>query len=71
MLKGKSEPEIDEEVKSGSFPPCVCVRIQFANPEDRRVKYASLTVDLLDANVPLTFSCTIKEQASEWLLQVL
>lgn len=71
MLKGKSKPEIEEEVSSGHFPPCLCVRIQFSHPEDERMKYASLTVDLLDANVPLTFSCTIKEQASEWLLQVL
>ena len=66
MLKGKSKPEIEEEVSSGRFPPCVCARIQFTSPEDRRVKYASLMVDLLDANVRLTFSCTIKEEASEW-----
>ena len=65
MPKGKSKSEMEKEVIIGCFPPCVCAKIQFTSTEEKRVTPALLRVDLLNANVHLTFSCTFKEVPSE------
>ena len=67
MPKGKSNLELEQEVNSGRFPPCICYKILYTSPEERRVKPYLLMVDLLGADVPLTFSCTLKEEPSECL----
>ena len=56
---------MEEEVSSGRFPPCLCYMIQYTSPEEMRVKPALLKVDLLGADVRLTFNCTLKEEPSE------
>ena len=68
MPMGKSEPDIEEEVSSERFPPCFCAKILYTSPEEKRVTPALLQVNLLDADVNLTFSCTFKEEPSEWLV---
>ena len=70
MPKGKSKSDLEQEVNSGRFPPCLCYKILFTSPEENRVRPALLKVDLLGANVRLTFSCTFKEEPSKWLLIV-
>ena len=65
MPKGKSKSEMEKEVIIGCFPPCVCAKILFTSTEEKRVTPALLKVDLLNANVHLTFSCTFKEEPSE------
>ena len=65
MPKGKSDSEMEQEVNSGRFPPCLCYKILYTSPEERRVIPVLLKVDLLGANVPLTFSCAFKEEPSE------
>ena len=67
MLKGKSKSDVEQEVNNGRFPPCLCYKILFTSPEERRVKPALLKVDLLGADVHLTFSCTFKEEPSKWV----
>ena len=59
--------ELEQEVNNGRFPPCICYKILYTSPEERRVKPYLLTVDLLGADVPLTFSCKLKEEPSECL----
>ena len=56
---------MEEEVSNGRFPPCLCYMILYTSPEERRVKPSLLKVDLLGADVPLTFSCKLKEEPSE------
>ena len=58
---------MEEEVSSGRFPPCLCYKILYTSPEERRVRPALLKVDLQGADVRLTFSCTLKEEPSESL----
>ena len=65
MLKGKSGSEMEQEVNSGRFPPCLCYKILYTSPEERRVTPVLLKVDLLGANVHLTFSCEFKEEPSK------
>ena len=67
MPKGKSKSDMEQEVNSGRFPPCLCYKILFTSPEESRVKPTLLKVDLLGADVDLTFSCTFKEEPSKWL----
>ena len=61
----KSKGEVDREVKSGRFPPCILYKIVYTGPEENRVKSAVINVVLKGANVPLSFSCTIKEEMCE------
>ena len=63
--KRKSKSEMEKEVIIGCFPPCVCAKILFTSTVEKRVTPALLKVDLLNANVHLTFSCTFKEEPSE------
>ena len=65
MPKGKSNSKMEEEVNNGRFPPCLCYKILYTSPEERRVIPVLLKVDLLGADVPLTFSCAFKEEPSE------
>ena len=67
MPKGKSKSDMEQEVNSGRFPPCLCYKILYTSPEERRVKPALLKVDLLGADVRLTFSCTLKEEPGKWV----
>ena len=67
MLKGKSKSDMEQEVNSARFPPCLCYKILFTSPEERRVRPALLKVDLHGADVDLTFSCTFKEEPSKWV----
>ena len=60
-----SKLEFEKEMNSGRFPPCIRYKIIFSSPEEMRVKPTLVIVHLRGANVPLTFSCRIKEQASE------
>ena len=59
---------MEREVKCGYFPPSVCYKILYTVPEEKRVRPALLKVHLQGADVPLTFSCTVKEEASEFAL---
>ena len=56
-----SKSDMEEEVNSGRFPPCLCYMILFSSSKERRVRPALLKVDLLGADKDLTFSCTFKE----------
>ena len=67
MPKGKSKSDMEQEVNSGRFPPCLCYKILYTSPEERRVSHALLKVDLLGADVCLTFSCTLREEPSKWV----
>ena len=67
MPKGKSKSDMEQEVNSGHFPPCLCYMILFTSPEKRRVRPALLKVDLLGADVDLTFSCTFQEEPGKWV----
>lgn len=59
---GKSKSQIEREVISGYFPPCVCYKILFTSPKEKRVRPALLEVDLQGANKHLTFSCIVREE---------
>ena len=63
----KSNDEIEREVISGRFPPCILYKIIYSSPEEKRTRPALLKVDLNGANVPLFFSCRIKEEMCECL----
>lgn len=64
MPMGKSKAHVKREVNSGRFPPYICHQILYNVPEERRVKPAFLQVDLIGADVPLTFICRFKEAKS-------
>ena len=57
----KSKDEVEQEVISGRFPPCILYKIIYSSPEEKRIRPALLKVDLNGADVPLFFSCRIKE----------
>ena len=57
----KSKVEVEQEVISGRFPPCILYKIIYSSPEEKRIRPALLKVDLNGADVPLFFSCRIKE----------
>ena len=65
MPKGKSNAYMKREVNSGRFPPSVCYKILYSIPEEKRVTPGFLKVDLLGADVPVTFSCRFKEAESK------
>ena len=67
MPKRKSKSDMEKAVNSGRFPPCLCYKILFTSPEERRVRPALLKVNLLGADVDLTFSCTFKEEPRKWI----
>ena len=67
MPKGKSKSDMEQEVNSGRFPPCLCYKIQYTSPKERRVSHGLLKVDLIGADVDLTFSCTLREEPSKWV----
>ena len=67
MPKGKSKSDMEQEVNSGRFPPCLCYKILFTSPEENRVRPALLKVDLLGASVRLTFSCRLREEPSKFV----
>ena len=62
---GKSKDEIEREVISGRFPPCILYKIMYRSPEERRTRRALLKVKLNGADVSLFFSCSIKEEIRE------
>ena len=62
---GKHNDEIEREVISGRFPPCILYKIIDRSQEEKRTRPALLKVDLNGANVPLSFSCRIKEEMVE------
>ena len=66
LHEGKSKYALKQEVSSGRYPPCVCYKVIHSSPEEKRVMTAFLKVDLVGADVPLTFSCTFKAAESEW-----
>ena len=57
----KSNDEIEREVISGRFPPCILYKIIYSSPEEKRIRPALLKVYLNGAHVSLSFSCRIKE----------
>lgn len=59
---GKSNEEVDAEVASGRFPPCILYKIIYTGPEEMRVNTALMKVDLHGADVPITFSCRVKAE---------
>ena len=63
--KGKTKSKQAEEVAKGRFPPCITYKIVYTSPEERRVKPAMMKVALDGADVPLIFSCRVKEELSE------
>ena len=67
MPTGKSKSDMEQEVNSGRFPPCLCYKIQYTSPKERRVSHGLLKVDLIGADVDLTFSCTLEEEPSKWV----
>ena len=62
---GKSNDEIEREVINGRFPPCILYKIIYSSPEVKRTRPALLKVNLNGADVPLSFSCRIKEEMCE------
>lgn len=62
---GKEKDELDKEVTSGRFPPCILYKILYTGSEESRVKSALMMVDVDGANVPLVFSCRVKEEMCE------
>ena len=67
---GKSKKDIEREVNSGRFPPCILYQIIYSSPEGKRVKPALMDVQVHGANVPLIFGCRIKEEPCECVLYV-
>ena len=65
--RGKSASEIEREITSGHFPPCIHYKIVYTRPEDLRVKPRMMMIDVDGANVPLSFSCRIQEEKSPTL----
>ena len=61
----KSKDEVEKEVISGRFPPCILYQIIYSSPEKKRTRPALLKVDLNGADVPLVFNCRIKEEMCE------
>ena len=62
---GKSTVEVEQEVISGRFPPCILYKIIYSSPEEKRTRPALLKVDLNETDVSLSFSCRIKEEMCE------
>ena len=58
----KSLKDLDREITTGHFPPCFLYKILYSCPEELRVKPAWMMVDVDGANVPLSFSCRVKER---------
>ena len=58
----KSQEDIEMEVSTGRFPPCILYQIIYTSPEEKRVKPALMDVQVHGANVPLSFVCRIKEE---------
>lgn len=69
-LEGKSTLECQQEVSSGRYPPCIMYKIIYTGPEEKRVKRNLMMVDVDGANVPLSFSCLVKEEKRECVLMV-
>ena len=57
----QSKDEVEQEVISGRFPPCILYQIVYSDPEGKRTRPTLLKVDLNGADVPLVFNCRIKE----------
>ena len=62
---GKSKEDLDMEVTSGRYPPCILCKIFYTGEEEDRVKPALLEVHVDGTDVPLVFYCGIKEETSE------
>ena len=60
-----SKKDIEGEINSGRFPPCILYQIIYTSPEERRVKPAMMKVDVYGADVPLSFICRVKEELSK------
>ena len=60
-----SKDDLEERVTSGRYPPCILYRILYTGPEERRVSSALVTVQVHGADVPLTFTCSIKQEKCE------
>ena len=65
---GKSKDEVEQEVISGRFPPCILYKIVYNSPEEIRVRPALMKVYLHGADAPLSFSCRVKEETCELCL---
>ena len=63
----KSKDEVEQDVIRGRFPPCILYQIIYSSPQEKRIRPA-LKVDLNGADVPLSFSCLIKEEMCECML---
>ena len=57
--------DVEEDIKSGRFPPCIPYQIIYFSPEERRVKPAMMKVDVHGADKPISFVCTVKEELCE------
>ena len=62
---GKSKSDLEREIESGRFPPCILYKIVYTGPKEERRKIALMKVHVHGANVPLVFCCKVKEEASE------
>ena len=62
---GKSNSDLEGEVSSGRFPPCILYKILYTSAKENRVKSAMMKVRVHGANVPLVFCCRVQEEISE------
>ena len=61
----KSTEDLEMEVTSGRYPPCILCKILYTGAEEKRVTHALMKIHVDGANVPLVFSCRVKEELSE------
>ena len=60
-----SKSDLEVEIASGRFPPCILLKILYTIPDEKRRKAALMKVHVHGANVPLVFCCRVKEEMSE------
>ena len=61
----KTTEEVQQMVNNGRFPPCILYKIIYTGLEENRVKSALVNIVLHGTNVPLSFSCRVKEEMCE------
>lgn len=57
--------EVEQDIQSERFPPCILYKIFYTSAEEKRVKRGVMLVDLVGADVKLSFGCSVKEEMSE------
>ena len=58
--------EVEQDIIDGRFPPCILYKIYYISPGEKRTKRGVIVVDLNGADVPMSFSCGIQEEMSEF-----